>query len=718
MLLPRLLLIVNLLIIISSKEPNRDLIPFNATSLHKLNRISGYVLTPNNQYAVFVNRKWDEVSGKFTSNLKYISVNSQTGEAIDLTTPSLEYQDINPAFSANFPNLIFFLRIKEGRVHIYYMDFLPATFSASEPVQFTNYPLDVSNMIITGNTIVFSTEMFYDCEDMTCTANKFEEIAKRGPNTYSLYTELMIRHWDTWYTEGAASHVFYQKMENDGNIPKLHGEPVDMILSQKLCSPPIEYGSEQFAISSDENLIAFSTHKKDRNMSWTTKWDILIYEVSTKQLINVTSEDVGRAQNPKFSSDNSKLAYFYMKRAGLESDILRLKIYDINNKKFIPAKTVEEPLPFPQDFVWSDSTNNVFILTTIDAGHVKLYKYSHNEESAYTLLTDDKNAYGTPNLLTQDTFFVDYTSYQHPTVLGFLVKDTTTGLYETKILCDPNKDFMLNFEMVEPDSFLFKGAKGDTIQGWIMKPINFDENKKYPLAFLIHGGPEGSWDPAWSYRWNPQLWANHNYAVVMINPHGSSGMGIDFQDAVRNDWGGAPFEDLMLGWEYVKNTYQWIDMDRVGGCGASYGGYMINWIQGHNDDQKFKCLVTHDGVFSTVTMFYATEEMWFPMSEYCTHDNWGCTPFNSDEERKGYEQFSPESRVSHWKTPHLIIHGSKDYRIPITEGISAFTALQIRNIPSRFVHFPEENHWVLKPENSIKWYEEVLGWLDKFLNNN
>ena len=244
------------------------------------------------------------------------------------------------------------------------------------------------------------------------------------------------------------------------------------------------------------------------------------------------------------------------------------------------------------------------------------------------------------------------------------------------------------------------------------------KKKKYPLAFLIHGGPEGSWDTSWSYRWNPQLFANRGYAVVTINPHGSSGMGIEFQDAVRNDWGGAPFKDLMLGWNYVKEKYKWIDMDRVGGCGASYGGYMVNWIQGNNDDKKFKCLVTHDGVFSTVTMFYATEEMWFPMSEYCPHDKWGCTPFNSENEREGYEKFSPESRVDKWNTPHLIIHGSKDYRIPITEGISAFTALQIRNVESRFLHFPDENHWVLKPENSIKWYDEVLGWLDKFLDNN
>ncbi len=204
----------------------------------------------------------------------------------------------------------------------------------------------------------------------------------------------------------------------------------------------------------------------------------------------------------------------------------------------------------------------------------------------------------------------------------------------------------------------------------------------------------------------------------MINPHGSSGMGIEFQDKVRYDWGGLPFNDLMLGLDYVLTTYTFLDKDRVGACGASYGGFMVNWIAGHNDEDKFKCLVTHDGVFSTVTMFYATEELWFPMAEYCPLDKLGCTPFQENEKyREGFTKYSPEQYIDHWHTPHLIIHGALDYRIPISEGISAFTALQMKGIPSKFLMLPYENHWTLKPENSIKWYEEVLGWLDKYLEN-
>ena len=201
----------------------------------------------------------------------------------------------------------------------------------------------------------------------------------------------------------------------------------------------------------------------------------------------------------------------------------------------------------------------------------------------------------------------------------------------------------------------------------------------------------------------------------MINPHGSPGQGQNFTDGVINNWGGVPYEDLMTGLDAAVSKFPWLNNDRACAVGASYGGYMVHWIQGQTD--RFKCLITHDGVFSTVSMFYATEEIWFPMAEYCPKGEVGCTPWMEDY-RKGFEKYSPEMYVKNWKTPHLIFHGSHDYRIPISEGLSVFTALQVRGVPSRFVHFYEENHWVLRRENSIKWYEEVLGWLDKWTGNN
>ena len=694
---------------------------FTAERMHLLNRLSSFVASPDNQYIVFVNRLWDKNSTKYYTNLQYIetpysSTNKEINSVLPLnvTIPELGQVDSDPIFSTEFPEYLLFLRTQGGVSNIYYIDFPPT--ETSVPKQLSSYELNIANLKLHKNTLVFSAEVYFDCDDFACTKQKNDEVEARGANSYSIYTKLMMRHWDFWYTEGKDSHPFYQKIVKGANGPQLQGDPVDMMKSEQYCSPPLENGAEQLDISPDGNLIAFSAHSKDEKMSYNTKWEIYIYDVSSGTRTIITDNEEGRCQNPVFKpgDSNNRLAYLCMAHYGLESDLLSLRIYSptTGNKK-------EERNDTPHmnnAFMWDPQGETKFILNTVFEGRVVLYSFDF-DTNEYKNITSDDNAYGLPIIIANDasSMLIDYSSFTRATLLARLDLDTD-GFYKSRVYYDANEEEMEKYEMVEPEWFTFIGANNDRIQGWIMKPINYIEGRKYPLAFLVHGGPEGSWEPAWSYRWNPNLWANHGFAVVMINPHGSSGMGIAFQNAVRYNWGGWPYEDLMMGLEYVISNYDFIDKERVGGCGASYGGYMINWIQGHNDDKKFKCLVTHDGVFSTITMFYATEEMWFPMSEYCPHDQWGCKPYN-DDERKGYEDYNPEYFAQNWNTPHLIIHGSKDYRIPITEGISAFTTLQIRGIPSRFLHFPDENHWVLKPSNSIKWYDEVLGWLDKYLDN-
>ena len=694
---------------------------FTAERMHLLNRLSSFVPSPNNEYIVFVNRLWDKNSTKYYTNLQYIeaplfNTNKEKNSAlpVNVTIPELGQVDSDPIFSSEFPDYLLFLRTKNGVSNIFYIDFPPTENSV--PKQLSSYELNIGNLKLHKNTLVFSTEVYFDCDDFACTKQRNDEVEARGANSYSIYTKLMMRHWDFWYTEGKDSHPFYQKIVKGTNGPQLQGDPVDMMKSEQYCSPPLENGAEQFDISPDGNLIAFSAHSKDEKMSYNTKWEIYIYDVSKGTRTRITDNEKGRCQNPIFKPGdaNNRLAYLCMEHYGLESDLLSLRVYT-------PATgTIEEErndTPHMNNaFMWDPQGDKKFILNTVLEGRVVLFSFDL-DTNIYKNMTSDDHAYGLPILISDDgsSMLIDYSSFTRATLLARLNLEED-GLYRARVYYDANEEEMEKYEMVEPEWFTFIGANNDRIQGWIMKPVNFKEGRKYPLAFLVHGGPEGSWEPAWSYRWNPNLWANHGYAVVMINPHGSSGMGITFQNAVRYNWGGWPYEDLMLGWEYVTSNYDFIDKERVGGCGASYGGYMINWIQGHNDDKKFKCLVTHDGVFSTITMFYATEEMWFPMSEYCPHDSWGCKPYN-DDERKGYEDYNPEYFAQNWNTPHLIIHGSKDYRIPVTEGISAFTTLQIRGIPSRFLHFPDENHWVLKPSNSIKWYEEVLGWLDKYLDN-
>ena len=271
-------------------------------------------------------------------------------------------------------------------------------------------------------------------------------------------------------------------------------------------------------------------------------------------------------------------------------------------------------------------------------------------------------------------------------------------------LTDMNHAVLANIEIQPLESFTFKGANEDNVQGFMVKPPGFDPNKKYGLKFLIHGGPQGAWGNEWSYRWNPELFAaTGNYVVVMINFHGSTGYGQKFTDSISGDWGGKPYVDLMKGLDYVEKTYPFIDKNREAALGASYGGYMANWILGHTN--RFKCIVSHDGVFNTESAYGTTEELWFPEWEF-KGSPW--------KQRELYRKFSPHLFADKFKTPTLVIHGQNDYRLDVSQGFDLFTTLQRLKVPSEMLYFPDEGHWVLKPQNSRLWYKTVNGWVDQW----
>ena len=268
-----------------------------------------------------------------------------------------------------------------------------------------------------------------------------------------------------------------------------------------------------------------------------------------------------------------------------------------------------------------------------------------------------------------------------------------------------NSEALSNIRMGRPEPFTFAGWNGETVYAYVVKPVDFDPARKFPVAFLIHGGPQGSFGNDFHYRWNPQIYAGAGYGAVMVDFHGSIGYGQDFTDSIRNDWGGKPLEDLKAGLQAALERYPWLDGERVAGLGASYGGYMVNWIAGRWPD-RFRCLVNHDGVFDMRSMYYTTEELWFPEWEhggpYWTHS-------------ADHEKHNPARYVDRWKTPMLVIHGALDFRVPLDQAIATFTSLQRRNIPSQFLYFPDENHWVLRPKNSLQWHQTVLGWLDRWV---
>ncbi len=256
------------------------------------------------------------------------------------------------------------------------------------------------------------------------------------------------------------------------------------------------------------------------------------------------------------------------------------------------------------------------------------------------------------------------------------------------------------------ETFWFEGAEKAKVQGFLIKPPNFDPQKKYPVKLLIHGGPQGAWGDDWSFRWNAELFAANGYVVMQINPRGSTGYGQKFIDDINGDWGGRAYQDLMKGMDYAETHYEFIDKDRECALGASYGGYMINWILGHTD--RFKCLVSHDGMFNTDSAWGTTEEQWFNDWEFKG------TPYTN---REMYTKWSPHLFAKNFKTPTLVVHGQKDYRLDVSEGFQLFTTLQRMNVPSKMLYFPDEGHWVLKPQNSQLWYKTVNDWVDQWIGD-
>lgn len=366
-------------------------------------------------------------------------------------------------------------------------------------------------------------------------------------------------------------------------------------------------------------------------------------------------------------------------------------------------------------FIWASDTEIYF--ETSDTGLNKIFRVDfHNiAKPEYSLfpVTTGTYSYSVPfePLSNHNVLFAVKMGFDLPDSIVML--PSYKGSSEEKEIVNLNKETLATLDIAQYEQFHFTGGYNDQVYGWIMKPINFDETKQYPVALLIHGGPESSWLSSWSYRWNPQLWASQGYVAVMIDPHGSTGYTSEFLNSVRNDFGGVPYEDLINGMKYVTDTYPFADGTKACALGGSYGGYMVNWINGHTN--QFKCLVVHDGDFNSLSTNYDTDELWYQKSDYCPRDKIGCNPFDSPEIRKGFEKFSPEKFVQNWSTPTLVIHGGKDYRVQLTEGLSTFTALQLKGIKSRLLYFPMENHWVLKAENSIKWYEEVFRWMTENL---
>jgi dipeptidyl aminopeptidase/acylaminoacyl peptidase len=576
-----------------------------------------------------------------------------------------------------------------------------------------------------GSNILFTSDVYPECNasqdpDEFCNATKLDE-EKESKVKAQIFDHLLYRHWNA-YKDGKRTHIFVVRDDMALEDVQFVGKPLPPNVSHYRDLTPGDYdapvfslgGQDDYAFSPDGQEICYASNH-DKNPAASTNNDLWIVPVGGGAAKNITADNPASDSSPLYSPDGRYIAYRAQRRPGYESDRFRLMLYD---RKTGEKKELTEGFDqWVGTFVWTWDSKQIDF-SSDHKGHSLIYTLDianpnssrrtivagYNDDLALT--SNDKTLVLTRVSIAAPTeiYAADPAGPGCPARNG----DVDTG----KESCSLNKEWAVTHindsllsqvNMSKIESFFFKGAHGDEVEGFLVKPPNFDAGKKYPLKFIVHGGPEVPMGDEWSYRWNPELFAASGYVVIMINFHGSPGYGQRFIDSINGDWGGAPFEDLMKGLDYAEKTYPFIDKDRECALGASYGGYMINWIMGHTD--RFKCLVSHDGMFNAESAWGTTEELWFNDWEFKG------TPYDN---RAGYQKWSPHQYAKNFKTPTLVIHGQRDYRLDVSQGFDLFTTLQMEGVPSKMLYFPDEGHWVQKPQNSQLWYKTVNDWVDQW----
>jgi dipeptidyl aminopeptidase/acylaminoacyl peptidase len=517
-------------------------------------------------------------------------------------------------------------------------------------------------------------------------------MVKKDPNAGAgrTYDQLFVRHWDTW-ADGTRSQLFVLPLTAEGATG--NGVAIGGALVGDSPSKPMG-GGEEVDWSADGRTVFFALREAGRIEPTSTNLDIFAAPADGSAApTNLTPDNDGTDNLPTASPDGKWLAYFSMKRPGYEADRQVLMLRDL-------------------------ATGQLRALTETWDRSVGSIAWAANGKTIYVTADDTQEtpafsvdvASGKVTRLTQEGHVSSISVTPKGLVLAMNSLTAPDDFYllsgkKTARLTSVNATKLAGIDLPTVTRFSFTGANNDTVWGYAVKPAGLAADAKVPVAFMVHGGPQGSSNNSWSYRWNPAVFAGAGYGLVAVDFHGSTGYGQAFTDAIRNNWGGWPLEDLQKGLAAATAKFTWLDGGNACALGASYGGYMMNWIEGQWPD-RFKCIVQHDGVFDARAMAYETEELWF--------DEWEHGGKAYYEDPAAFEKWNPVNFVDRWKTPMLVITGEKDFRIPYTQGLASFTALQRRGIPSRLLVNPNENHWVLKPKNSRQWYREVLGWMDKW----
>ena len=651
--------------------------PFDATAMLALKRISDPQISPDGNLVAFTAQTIDVAGNKRTNTVYVVPLSGGTPKPISSPGESAERARWLPD-----SRHLAWVSDRSGTPQIWESD-----TDGGNARQVTTLATGAGGHLISpdGKLLVFSSDVYPECgADDACNKKKLDE-EKASKVQARIYTELLYRHWTHWQGK-QRSHLLV--------MPLAGGAARDLTPGSRDVPPFSLGGADDYAISPDSNELCFAMNA-DAVPATSTNFDLYVIPLAGGQARKITINP-GADRNPSYSPDGKYLAWRGQIRAGYESDRWRLMLMERATGKVV---SLTEPLDrWVDSFMWSPNSSEIFF-TMGDRGRQSI---------SFIPVTG-----GAVRVAASGDSHLDDMQLTHDGKTMVYVQDTGASPAEifrassgggTPVALTHLNDSVLNqYQLTPMEEFWVEGAGGTRVQSFVVKPFGFDFQRKYPVLLLIHGGPQGAWGQSWSYRWNPQVFAAAGYLVVMPNPRGSTGYGQRFVDEINGDWGGRAFDDVMAVADHVVANIPYADGGHMAAAGGSYGGYLVDWILGHT--QRFKALVAHAGVYDLRSMAAETEELWFPIWEF------GGMPWDKPE---AYAQWSPSSFVKDFRTPTLVIHGEQDLRVPYGQGLQLFTALQLQKVPSKLLIYPDEGHWVLKPQNSLLWYKTFIQWIDTY----
>ena len=680
--------------------------PMKVDDLFRFKRIADPQISPDGKWVVYVQGDVDLKANKTVSHLWLVGTDKgSTPKQLTANAKS----DRHPRWSPDSKSILF-ESSRSGTSQLWIID-----IAGGEARELTTISTGASlgTWSRDGKQIAFmsavwpeySTKPFKESDALN--KKKMDEI-ENNPVKAKVFTRLFFRHWDE-YVEDKRNHLFV--IGYDGAKAS---QPKDVTPGDRDAYPTSSTFSigDDFTFSPDGKDLYF-TAVPEKNEAWSTDYDVCRVPVTggTTKWETITKDNRAADGTPQFSPDGKWFVYRAQKRPGFEADrwdLMLLPAETLNEKdekKRPKARSITSEFEgSAEDFVWLADNERIYFGADDRAKHWYFVTNIKDANPIPRVTFISHNANGSLSV-SKDGARMAFTraAMHHPSeVFVAIDRDTDWDVFNAS---KANAKVLGELDLPRPEYVNVTGAGGHPMQMWILKPPGFDEKKKWPLAFLVHGGPQGAWEDGWSFRWNPQAWAAQGYVVAMPNPRGSTGFGQQYVDEISGDWGGKCYVDLMAGLEHLEKQ-PWIDKDRMGAAGASFGGYMMNWFAVQTP--KFKTLITHCGVWNFDSMYSTTEELWFDEWEH------GGPPWGKN--RSSYEKHSPHkfaANLGKYKTPMLIIHNDLDFRVPVSEGIQLFTTLKRQGVESRFINFPDEGHWVLKPRNSEYWHNEVFGWLKK-----